>query len=69
MCENKKYRISKWVEDCWARIFLLVERIQFTAYAKQAGGVNGRSRDEAAAMNENYKGFGEENQIKSKKGR
>ena len=38
------------------------------ATAKQAGGFGGR-RDEAAANNEDYEGFDEENQIKRKNGR
>ena len=43
-----------------------VQRVQLAASAKQAGGVNGRRRDEAAAMNEDYEGFDEEDQIKGR---
>ena len=65
---SRKYRIRKW------RILLgknlrLVQRVQHAASAKQAGGVNGRRREEAAAKNEDYEGVDEENQIKRKKGR
>ena len=35
--ENKRYRIRKWREDCWARIFSLFWRIQLAASSKQAG--------------------------------
>ena len=47
----------------------LVQRVQLAATAKQAGRVNGRRRDEAAAKNEDYEGFDEEDQIKRKNGR
>ena len=43
-----------------------VQRVQLAASAKQAGGVNGRRRDEAAAKNVFYEGFDSENQIKRK---
>ena len=46
--------------------FLLVKRIQLAAHAKQAGGVNGSTRDEAAAKNENYEGFDEKNTSKGR---
>ena len=39
----------------------LVQRIQFAAAAKQAGGVNRRRRDEAAAKNEDYERYVREN--------
>ena len=45
----------------------LVQRISFAASAKQAGRVNGRRTGEAAAKNEDYEGFDEEDQIKRKK--
>ena len=45
-----------------------VEDSKREAY-KQAGGVNGRRRDEAAAMKEDYEVFDEEDQIKRKNGR
>ena len=35
--KSKKYRIRKWREDCWARIFRTVQRIQLAASANQAG--------------------------------
>ena len=44
--------------------FLFVWRIQLAASAKQAGGVNGRRRDEAAAMNGSHGRSDEEDQIK-----
>ena len=47
----------------------LVQRIQLPATAKQAGGVGGRRRDEAAAKNEDYERSDKENQIKRKNGR
>ena len=46
-----------------------IQRVQLAADAKQAGGVNGRRRDEAVAKDENYEGFDAENQIKRKTGR
>ena len=36
------------------KIFLFVSRIQLAASTKQAGGVNGRRREEAAAKNSDY---------------
>ena len=33
---SKKDRIKKWREDCWARIFALVQRVQRAASAKHA---------------------------------
>ena len=49
--KNKEYRKRLWEEDCWARNFLFVERVQFAASTKQAGGDNGRRRDEAVSKN------------------
>ena len=46
----------------------LVQLIQLAASAKQAGGVNGRRRDEAAAKNEEYEAFDEENRSKGRMG-
>ena len=47
----------------------LVQSVQPAASAKQAGGVNGRKRDEAAGKNEYYEGFDEvKKQIKRKNG-
>ena len=46
-----------------------VQRVQLAASEKQAGGVNGRRRDGAAAQNEDYEGFDEENQVRKKNGR
>ena len=43
--KNKTYRMKEWREDCWSRI-LSVWRIQLAASAKQAGGVNGRRRED-----------------------
>ena len=45
-----------------------VQRVQPAASAKQAGGDNGRRRDEAAAKNGGYERFDEVNQIKRKNG-
>ena len=66
--KNKKYRIRKWREDSWARIFSLFRK-QLAASAKQAGGANGRRRDEAAAKNGDYERSDKENQVKRKNGR
>ena len=41
-----------------------VQRVQLAATAKQAGGVKGRRRDEAAAKNEDYETSDKENLIK-----
>ena len=66
--KNKRYKIRKWREDCWARIFLFVQRIQHAASAKQAGGVNRRGGDEAAAKDDNHERSDEEDQIERKDG-
>ena len=44
LIQNKKV-----VRRLMGKNFLLVQRIQFAAFAKQAGGVNRRGGDEAAA--------------------
>ena len=67
--KNKKYRRKKVMRRLLGKNFLFVQRIQLPASAKQAGGVNGRGRDEAAAKNDDYERSDEENQIKRKKGR
>ena len=41
--------MRKWREECWARIFSLFREHNLQCLQKQAGGVNGRRRDEAAA--------------------
>ena len=51
--KNKKYRRRKW-EKTAGQEFFFVLRLQLAASAKQAGGVNGRRRDEAAAKNDEY---------------
>ena len=66
--KNKRHKIRKWREDCWTRIFFVL-RIQFAASAKQAGGVNGRRRDEAAATNDVHERSDKEKQVKRKNGR
>ena len=66
--ENKRCKIRKWREDCWAKNFLLVQRIQLAAFAKQAGGVNRRGGDEAAAKDGYHERSDEENQIKRQDG-
>ena len=63
---NKRYKIRKWREDCWARIFSLLREIQLAAFAKQTGGVNRRGGDEAAAKDGYHERSDKENQIKSK---
>ena len=52
-------------EDCWA-IFFFVQRMQLAACAKQAGGVNGRRRDEAAAKIEDYEGLTKKSRSKGR---
>ena len=47
--------------------FLVFWRIQLAASAKQAGGVNRRRRDEAAAKNGDYERSDKENQINKRK--
>ena len=48
--------------------FFLVERIQFTAFAKQAGGASRRGGDEAAAKDGHHEISDKENQTKRKDG-
>ena len=48
--------------------FLLFQRVQLAATAKQAGGVDGRRGDEAAAKNGYHERSEKENQIKRKNG-
>ena len=66
--KNKKYSISKVVRRLPGKILLLVWTIQLAASAKQAGGVNGRRGEEAAAKNGYHERSDEENQIKRKGG-
>ena len=66
--KNKKYRI-RCREDCWASNFLFVHWKQLAASAKQAGGLNGRRRDQATAKNCDYERSDKENRIKRKNGR
>ena len=47
----------------------LVQRAQLAASAKQAGGVNGKRRNESSAENGNYERSDNENQVKRKNGR
>ena len=67
---SKKQEISasKMGEDCWARIFLMVQRVQSAPKARHAGKFDGGGRDEAAAKNENYGGYDNEKQSKRKNG-
>ena len=66
--KNKKYRLRKWREErLLGKNFLVVQRIQLAASAKQAGGVNGRRRDEAAAKNGDHERSDKENQVKREK--
>ena len=51
---------KKVVRRLLGKNFLLVKRKQLAASAKQAGGVNGGRRDEAAAKNEDFEGSDEE---------
>ena len=44
-------------------------RTQLAASAKQAGGGNGRGRDDAAAKNDDFEGSDKENKVKMKNGR
>ena len=47
--KNKRYKIRKVERRLLGNNFLLVQRIQFAVFAKQAEGVNKRGGDEAAA--------------------
>ena len=47
---SQKYIMSKWTEDCWARSFAFVQRVQLAATATQAGGVGGRRREQQQRM-------------------
>ena len=61
--QNKKVERRLLGKNC-----LFVLRIQFAASAKQAGGVDGRRGDEAAAKNGYHERSDKENQIKRKNG-
>ena len=60
VCRSKKYRIRKWWRRLPGKNLRFVQRVKLAASAKQAGGVNGGARDEAAAKNENYERSDEE---------
>ena len=52
---NKRYKIRKWRDDCWARFFSLFRS------AKQAGGAIKRGGDEAAAKDGHHERSDKEN--------
>ena len=54
---SKKYRIKEWRRRLLGKSLLFVQREKSTAFAKQAGGVGGRRRDEAAAKIDDYEGL------------
>ena len=58
----------KVVSRLLGKNFILVYRIQLAAFAKQAGGVNRRGGDEAAAKDGYHERSDKENQIKRKDG-
>ena len=66
---NKEIQNKKVERRLLGKNFLLVQRMQLAASAKQAGGVNGRRRDNAEAKNEDYERSDKENQVKRKNGR
>ena len=68
-CRSKQYKIRKVERRLLAKSLRFVQRVQLAASAEQAGGVNGRRRDEAAAKNGYHERSHKENQIKRKNGR
>ena len=67
--QKQEIQNKKVVRRLLGKYLRLVLRVQLAASAKQAGGVNGRRRDEAAAKNGDYERSCKENQIKRKHGR
>ena len=64
----KKQKVQNTKVGLLGKNLRFVQRVQPAASAKQAGGVNGRRRDEAAAENGGYERFDEVNQMKRKSG-
>ena len=65
--QEQKIHNKKVVRRSLGENFLLVQKIEFAASAKQAGGVYRRG-DEAAAMDDYHERSGKENQIRRKHG-
>ena len=70
MCAGRIWR-KEWKRKSWTTFKPknAKERPSEVKVPKQAGGVNGRRRDEAAAENGDYETSVKENQIKRKNGR
>ena len=69
MCKKQEIQNQKVERRLLGKNLRFVQRVQLAASAKQAGGVNGSRRDEAAVKNGDYEGIDEEKQIKRKNGR
>ena len=55
MRRSRKYRIRKWREDCWARIFsLFSEYNSQRLHSKQEESTEEEEENEAAAKNGDY---------------
>ena len=67
--QKQKIQTKKVEPKIAGQEFVLVERVQLAASAMQAGGVNGRRRDEAAAKNDDYEKSDKENIVQRKNGR
>ena len=63
-CAGQEIQNKRVVRRLLGKNLRFVQRVQFAVVVKQAGGVGGGRRDEAAAKNEEYEGFDKENQIK-----
>ena len=63
-----KYRVRKWEEDCWARIFALFKEYNLQRRQSMHEDCTEESENEEATMNEGHERYDEENQIKSKNG-
>ena len=50
--QNKRCQLRKWCEDCWARNFLRVQRVQLAAEQNHAGKRNRKGKNQATAKNE-----------------
>ena len=67
--QKQEIHNKKVVRRLLGKNLRLVQRVHLAAAVKQAGGVGGRRRDEAAAKNEDYERSDKENQIQRKNGR
>ena len=64
---SKKYRIRKWREDCWARIFALFR--EYNLQRLQSKQEELAEEEEMKQQQKKHEGSYKENQIKRKNGR